>query len=134
LEVLGNFLVPKGDVTFTVVNDWSEFSVSAEVGHEGVHAVDTRDEIEDEMLGGLFVLSFYDILDGLAEDGGETVAHGGMSKGILMVATVGGPGRVVWVDPGWGARIESLYFLFGRKMAKMEGYLVDFVASGGGGS
>ena len=100
MEVFCDFLVPKGNVTFTVINDGSEFSVSTEVCHESVHAVDACDEIEDEMLGGLLVLSFYDVVDCLAEDGGETVAHGSVSKGILMVATVGGPGGVVGVDLG----------------------------------
>ncbi len=96
---LGDFLVPKGDVAFAIIEDGSESLVAAEVGHEAFHAANASDEVEDAWLGRLLVESANGVVDGLSKDGRETMAHGGVSKGIFVVAPVCGPRRVVGGRP-----------------------------------
>jgi hypothetical protein len=55
LKVLGNLLVPQGDVRLTVVDDRSELLVTRQVLHKNIHTFDTLDQIDDPLLGGLLI-------------------------------------------------------------------------------
>lgn len=47
LEVLGDFLVPQGNVSSTVIDDGSQFRVFGQVVHEIFHSVNAGDQVGD---------------------------------------------------------------------------------------
>jgi hypothetical protein len=100
LEIFCNFLVPHCDVCFAIVDERPQQGIVAEVGHEDTHALDALNEVEDELLGRLFVEGAGGVLDGLSEDGGEANAHGCMGERVLMVTAISGPRGIIWVDLG----------------------------------
>ena len=114
LEVPSDLLVPQSDIGFAVynrksafrggtgdgkdaltINDVPEVGVTRQVGHQTFHPFDTLDEVDDHLFRGLFVQRSDDVVDSLAEDSRQTVTHGGMGKGILVVSSERGPGRVL---------------------------------------
>jgi hypothetical protein len=71
-------LVPESDISRTVVNDRSELAVALQVAHQVLHSVDTVDEVDNTVLVVLLVERLPDIVDGLAENGGESYTHRGL--------------------------------------------------------
>lgn len=98
LEVLGDFLVPEGNVGFVVVDDWSKLGIPAEVGHKGVHSFKRMNEVDDAVLGRLLVEGARGIVDCLSQYGGKANTHRCVGEGIFMIATECGPRGVVRVD------------------------------------
>ncbi len=75
-EELGNLLVPEGDVSLAIVNDGTKLGVLLQILHEGVHAFDALCEVEDLFFLVLLIEGLDDIVDSLAENGRQTLAHG----------------------------------------------------------
>lgn len=80
LEVFCDFLIPQSDVSLAIINDGSQFGISGQVVHENVHTFAALDEIDNLLLVILLVEGTDSVVDGLAENGGQTVAHSGVSK------------------------------------------------------
>ena len=99
-EITSDFLVPEGDIASTVVDDVAKVCLCCEIIHESLHTLDAFEKVDNLILFPLLVQGPVDILNCLSEDSRKTVTHGGMSKGVLMVATISGPRRVVWIDLG----------------------------------
>ena len=69
LEVLGYKLVPKGDVCLAVVNDGAKLGMLLKLLLEGIHALDTLDEIDHALFIILLVECQDNILDRFSEYG-----------------------------------------------------------------
>jgi hypothetical protein len=72
------YLVPEGDISSSVIDDGPEFAVLLEVRHESLQSVDTVDEIDDSLFLVLVVQCLPDIVDSLAQDGGQSNTHGSL--------------------------------------------------------
>lgn len=97
LEEPRNLLVPECDVSFTIVLDDSQRGIGMQVVHELCHSLDAMQEVGNLSLFVLLVECLHSIVNGFSEDGGETLSHGLVGKGILMVSSVGGPRWVVGI-------------------------------------
>jgi hypothetical protein len=73
------YLVPKSDISSTVIDDRPELAVLLEVRHEELQSVDTVDEVDNSLLIVLVVDSLPDIVNGLAENGRESDTHGSLT-------------------------------------------------------
>ena len=98
LEILGDLLVPERDISLVIVHDGTQFCVAGKVGHELVHALDALDEIDNLVFLRLLVQGANSVVDSLAENRRQAHSHSRMCEGVLVVATVRRPWRVVGVN------------------------------------
>lgn len=137
MEVLRDELVPQGYVRLTIVNDGAELCLSLQLSHEGVHTLDTLDEIDDALLVVLLVESDDYVLNSLSKDGGQALAHSRVSEGVpvpsgksrhpttafsddlLVVATVCRPWRVVRVNLKYS--VSTFQRIYAGQIARKPG-------------
>jgi hypothetical protein len=89
---LGHGAVPQRDVALSVVDNRTELGVVVKVVHQVLHPTDALGEVDDLFLVRFGVERFDNVVDGLGENRGESDTHRRMSEGVLVVATVRGPG------------------------------------------
>ena len=82
LEVLGYKLVPKGDVCLAVVDDGAKLGMLLKLLLEGIHALDTLDEIDHALLIILLVKGQDNIFYRFTENGRQALTHGGVGERI----------------------------------------------------
>jgi len=84
-----------GGGTRLTIDDIPEVRISRQIGHQTFHPLDACNEVDDLLFIGLLVQSSNNVIHGLPEDGRETMTHGGVGEGILMVPSIRRPGGVL---------------------------------------
>ena len=77
------------------IDNVPKVGVTKQVDHQTFHLFDTLNEVDDHFFGGSLVQGSNDVVDGLSKDRRQTIAHCGMSEGILMVPQKRRPGQVL---------------------------------------
>lgn len=78
------------------INDVPEVGVARQVGHQTFHSFYALYEVDDLFFRGLLVQCSDNVVNGFAEDRRQTMTHGGMGEGILVVSSKRRPGRVLF--------------------------------------
>jgi hypothetical protein len=75
---VATYLVPKSDISSTIINDGPQLAVLLEIVHESLQSVDTVDEIGNSLFVVFLVQGLPDIVDGFTENGRESLTHGSL--------------------------------------------------------
>ena len=79
------YLVPKSDISSTIIDDGPQFAVLLEIVHESLQSVDTVDEVDNSLFVVLLVQSLPDIVDGFTENGRESDTHGSLDVSVFVI-------------------------------------------------
>ena len=97
-KILRDLFVPQCHVCLAIIDDGSQLGMLLQLDLQLLHPLDALDQVHNAVLGRLLVETGDDVLDRLSEDGGQTMAHGGIGERVSVVAAKSGPWGVVGID------------------------------------